>query len=203
MIELASADVRASRSMPGGSERALTFHTLRPADYRAIVAQPSQAGLALGMPGPDDAELEHYCAQPVAWAVRQAHGERGSRLLACFGIVELIPGKRGLAWAMLAAGIGAAHLALTRFIQGQVAAASLPRLELLAAAPDLEAALALLDRPGGRKLDSGQIVAMALRQATPEMRWAMLLGFTPAHLLRRFGANGESVMMFEKFGGAG
>ena len=30
------------------------------------------------------------------------------------------------------------------------------------------------------------------------MRWACMLGFRPAHLLRRYGALAESVMLFER-----
>ena len=59
--------------------------------------------------------------------------------------------------------------------------------------PDLESILAA--RP---HLDSGQIVALAMVEPTPEMRWACMLGFRPAHLLRRYGALAESVMLFER-----
>lgn len=173
----------------------LTYHTLRPRDYRELEAQPSQAGLALGMGEPNDDELEAYCAQPVAWAVRRA-----GRLIACFGIVETFAGTQGWGWARLAAGIGHAHLELTRFIRGQAEACGLARLELLARAPDLESEIKVAEWGAQARLDPGQVVALALRRATPEIRWAVLLGFTPAHLLRRYGAHKETFMLFERLG---
>lgn len=169
----------------------LRFSTLCPEDVLAIQAQPSQQVL-FGMPALtswDDA-----CAMaeaPVAWSARAACD---NRLVACFGIVEHFPGVHGLAWSVLADGLGVVHLQLTRFMRSQVEECGLARLELLAKGPDLEAMLASFPYP----LDSGQIVELAMRRATRAMRWAVLLGMKPAHLLRCHGAACESYMLFER-----
>lgn len=168
----------------------LHFSTLRPADLFELKLQPSQ-GLTLGMETEAGMTMElakAACAQRCAWAVRD-----GKRLIACFGIIETIPKRQGLGWCNLASGIGYGHLKLTRFIRGQAEACGLPRLELLALAPDLEHLLA--SRP---HLDSGQVVALALAASTPQIRWAMLLGFKPAHVLRCYGAASESYMLCER-----
>ena len=52
-----------------------------------------------------------------------------------------------------------------------------------------------LCRPASRD----ELTALAMKYATPECRWAKLLGFTPAHVLRRFGAASETYMLFERF----
>jgi hypothetical protein len=168
--------------------RWLDFHNLDAADLTAIEAQPSQAA-TMGIAGPIDAETAATMVeQPIAWAVR-----REDRLIACCGIVENFPGRQGIAWCILAAGIGKDHLEMTRFMAHQIACCGLARVELYARAPDLEAVIAA--RP---ELDSGQIVTLALTRPTPEMRWATLLGMTPAHLMRCFGAASESYMLFER-----
>jgi len=172
---------------PAARNAALSFHTLRPRDLAEIEADPGQASLGL-QAELDEAARAEICAQPVAWAVR----DRG-RLIACFGIVESFAGKQGWGWANLAPGIGTGHLGLTRFVAGQIAACGLNRLEVLARAADLESELARFP-----ELDAGQIVALALRKATREVRWGVLLGLRPAHVLRRFGAAGETYMLFER-----
>jgi len=165
----------------------LSFHTLRAQDLRDLVLQPSQS-VALGIvPTYTDEMIEAAAAQRVAWSVRCS-----GRLICCFGIIEGIPGRQGLGWANLASGIGYAHLQLTRFIRGQIEACGLPRLEVLAKAPDIEPLIA--KHPG---LDSGQLVSLAMSMATPEMRWATLLGLTPAHVLRCYGGDSETVLLFE------
>lgn len=170
------------------------FARLRPEDLAEIQLQASQARFlaALPMAGEDPAERAAICAQPVAWSAWV-----DGRLIACFGIYETFPGAHGVAWALLADGIGTAHLALTRFIQGEIAARDLPRLELLAAAPDVETQIAA-GTPMGLRYKAAGHVSLAWRQATPEMRWAVLLGMEPVHLLRQFGPEGESVMLFER-----
>ena len=95
---------------------------------------------------------------------------------------------------MLAKGIGAAHFELTRFVQGQVARCGLARLELRAiAAPQLEQLLAETGRD-----DPVTALQVALRHATPEIRWAVLLGLTPVHVLRQYGADGAAHLLFER-----
>ena len=170
--------------MRDGEVPQLRFACLRPEDLAEIALQPSQQTM-LGLPGMADPETaELACAQAVAWCARD-----GGRIVACFGIVELFAGRQGYAWCMLAEGIGAAHLQLTRFIQSQIAGCGLARLELLARAPDIEGELA--KRPG-------LAFSLAWRKATPEMRWAVLLGFEPAHVLRCYGAASETMMLFER-----
>lgn len=127
-------------------------------------------------------------ASPVAWAARHK-GE----LIACFGIVEHFRGRQGLGWTLLADRLGLAHLRLTRFIQQQIEHCGLRRLELLARGPDLESVLASMP-----DLDQGQILALAVEAATPEMRWAVMLGLKPAYVMRQWGASSETYVVFER-----
>jgi hypothetical protein len=168
--------------------RDLRFARLEAGDLLEIQQQRSPRVL-FGMPATTSLEdAEVIASQRVAWTARHA-----GRLIACFGIVEHFARVHGLAWAMLADSIGAAHLPLTRFVAAAIARCGLARLELLARAPDLERVLAT--RPG---LDSGQIVALARAYPTPEMRWALMLGMTPAHVLRFYGGAAESFCLFER-----
>jgi hypothetical protein len=43
------------------------------------------------------------------------------------------------------------------------------------------------------------MVAACMAEPSPECRWACLLGFAPAHVLRNFGAASETYMLFERF----
>lgn len=165
------------------------FTRLTESDLRSIELQESQQTV-LGMPGGvSDEALPFYLAGPQAWACRV-----NGRVIACFGVVEQIAGRQGVAWALLAKGLGHAHVALTRRARAAVADSGFGRVEALVRAPDIEALLAT--RPW---LDAGQRVALAMSAATPEMRWAETVGLTPAHLLRRYGPSGETVMLYERF----
>jgi hypothetical protein len=165
----------------------LRFSSLTADDLLAIAAQPSQE-LTLGLKAAySREEAEALAGQPVAWSCFC-----GPRLVACFGIFEGFPGQQGVGWAILASGIGACHLELTRFVKSQVEGCGLARLDVHARAADIEETLA-----AHPDLDSAQIVTLAMTVPTPECRWAQLLGLKAAHLLRRFGAAGESVMLFE------
>ena len=170
----------------------LQFSTLRPADLFAMDVQPSQS-LVLGMAHSwDQEQAELLTAQPVAWCARSAEAADRGRILACFGIVEMFEGSQGYGWAALAPGIGAAHFELTRFVQGQIAGCGLSRLELRAvASPQFERDLAAA---GGDQADA---VKVAFRRSTPEMRWAVLLGLQPVHVLRQYGAAREAFVLFE------
>lgn len=162
---------------------------LEPADLLAIEPQASQSftlGIDTRNCPPDKAE--ELCAQDESWAIR-ADG----RLIAAFGIYESFPGAVGICWAILCHGIGSAHLAMTRFAASRIRASHLPRLEGFARCADAEA---ILDQYPG--LDSGQMVEAVLALPTPECIWARLVGLKPAHVLRKFGASGESVMLFER-----
>jgi hypothetical protein len=171
----------------------LAFARLEADDMLALQAGRTSR-VVFGMPAVTSlADAKVIAAERVAWSARARYRNGGEQLLACFGIVEHFAGVHGLAWAMLADHLGSAHLPLTRFVRSEIARCGLPRLELLARAPNLEDWLAL--HPG---LDSGQIVAIAGLVPTPEMRWAQLLGMTPAHVLRLYGGGGESFMLYER-----
>lgn len=171
----------------------LSFSRLTAADLLAIERQPSQRVL-LGMTAevsPDEARS--IAEQPVAWAARQA-----GRLIAAFGIVETFAGKQGYGWAILAPGIGRAHHALTRRIQATIARCGLERLEVLTPAPDIEPWIL-----AGGSEDPADCLRAAWTAPTREMRWAVLLGLRPVHVLRRYGPTSETMMLFEKIGRAG
>lgn len=176
----------ADRQRPAGR---LKFAFLQERDLFAIERQESQLTL-LGEPHVFDAEeAALLCAQPVAWVARE-----DGRIVACFGIVEVFPGRQGWGWAVLAKGIGAAHFELTRFVQGQVGGCGLARLELRAiAAQDFEQLIA-----AAGATDPPAVLQVALRHATAEVRWAVLLGLTPVHVLRQYGADGAAHVLFER-----
>jgi len=168
------------------------FVPLRPHHVQGIKLQPSQ-GRPLGFdyePGPE--EIRRMCEGTIAWAALEGD-EWNIRVAACFGVVETFPGMHATGWAMLADGIGRAHLAVSRFARQCMAECQLPRVELLARCHDVEGLIA--QHPG---LDPGQIVALATAEPTPEIRWGMMLGFSPAHVLRCYGAIGQSVMLMER-----
>lgn len=166
----------------------LDFRALRPADVMAMSGRPGQQ-MTYGLPADYDYDdAAELAGQPVAWAAWQ-----DSALIAAFGIYETFPGQMGICWAMLAEAIGPAHTGITRFIRRQIAESALPRLELYARSHDFEGMTAL----AGVHDPAGQL-AIALADPTPQIRWALLLGMQPAHLLRRFGLVDESWMLFER-----
>lgn len=166
----------------------LAFLPLRPEYVRSVELQPSQQR-PLGLEHePSEDEIARMCAGPVAWAAVQA-----DRVLACYGVVEQFGGMHGTGWAMLSTALGAAHLAITRQFRRELDRCALPRMEMLARCHDVEGLLSR--RPW---LDPGQVVAIAMTQPTPEIRWGLMMGFAPAHVLRCYGANGESVMLMER-----
>lgn len=168
------------------------FAALQPEDLLSIDRQASQH-LWLGLPGDIDWEQAALLAgQPVAFCARRADGS----ILACFGINETFDDVQGVAWALLSDPIGRDHLALTRFIREVVASSGYRRIELLAKARESEHDFAFA-RSHGLMLDTTMMVNVAMAEPTPECRWAVLLGFTPAHVLRQFGAASETYMLFE------
>lgn len=172
---------------------ALTITRLRPADLLRLERQPSQQML-LGVDGTMTAEeAELLASMPEAWTL-----SRGDVPIACFGISELFPGKHGLAWSLLGAGLGTrAHLMLTRFAIERLEATPLIRVETYARCVDVEHLLARTP-----DLDSGHLVHLAMLFPSAECRWARRLGFRPAHVLRRYGAADETMMLFERIRGA-
>ena len=162
---------------------------LTPKDLLAIEPQASQSfTLGIDTRNCPPAHAEELCAQDESWAIRH-----DGRLIAAFGIYENFPGQSGICWAILSDGIGSAHLAMTRFARSRIIGSPLRRLELFARCADAEA---ILDQFPG--LDTAQIVEAVLAMPTAECVWARLLGMKPAHVLRKFGASGESVMLFER-----
>lgn len=162
---------------------------LLPEDLFALEPQASQRmtlGLDTRSMGQEEAEL--LCAQDEAWAIRSE-----GRLIAAIGISETFPGAQGVAWAILADGVGKAHLAMTRFAQSRIRGSRLVRIEAIVRGPDAES---VLDHFPG--LDNGQLLEACLTMATPECVWARLVGLKPAHVLRKFGASGETHILFER-----
>lgn len=167
----------------------LTFHPLEPVDLYEIERQESQM-MCLGAPGEvSDEAAEILADQPCAWTA-WAEG----RVVACFGISETFPGKNGVAWSLLSGEIGRHHLPLTRFMQDALDRSELARIELIAKASDIEYFALKYSW-----MDPFALVACAMADPTPECRWAQLLGFKPAHVLRRFGAELETYLLFERF----
>lgn len=162
-------------------------------DLFEIRVQPSQH-MQMGVPlrtSRDDALA--MAAQPCAWSVRH-----DGRLIACFGIVETFagvqgPGVQGMGWCWLAADIGAAHLPLTRFMRRVLAESPLARVDLIAAASDAEVILTAFGQ-----MDPGMLLAAVMATPTRECTWAQLLGFTPAAVLRKWGAASETHVLFER-----
>ncbi len=171
--------------------REIAFHRLEPNDLFEIERQPSQLTV-LGMPADlTEAEAQILADQDVAWTAWVA-----GRPIACFGISEFFAGRHGLAWSLLAEGIGADHLALTRFMRAEIAGAGLARIELIARAADIEDMAARYPW-----MDPWALVQVAMAEPTPECRWARLLGFRPAHVLRLYGGASETFMLFERLDG--
>lgn len=140
-------------------------------DVVQLDLQPSQH-MTLGILKPihtveDGRELEQ--AGP-AWT---AIGDNG-RILCCYGFAFLHPatdsfGGHALAWAMLAGGIGAAHVAITRFARETLASSPITRIEALVRA-DVEA----------------------------ECRWAEMVGFDHVATLRAWGPEGRTHRLYER-----
>lgn len=167
---------------------ALQFRPLEPVDLVTIERQPSQE-LWLGIDGSCDWEQAQYlAAQPEAWAAVDGKG-----VVACFGINETFPGVQGVGWALLGRNIGARHLQLTRRAREVITGCGLQRVEMICRARDIEPLVAEFP-----EFDNAMLLAAAMAEPSPECRWAQLLGMTPAHPLRRFGAASETYILFER-----
>ena len=148
------------------------FREFRAADALAIRLQPSQwveAGIIAAEIAPDDARMLE--ASGPAWTAVAPDG----RILCCAGFVCTFctpegVGVQATAWAMLAKGIGSAHLAITRFARRQFAESPLARIEAIVRADD-----------------DGQAC-----------RWAELVGMKMAHVLHRWGLSSETHFLFER-----
>jgi hypothetical protein len=98
----------------------------------------------------------------------------GGRVLCCYGFAYEHPpseksGGHALAWALLTAGLGAAHLAITRFARATIAASPISRIE-----------------------------AIVRKDYPAERQWAELVGFTLAATLRAWGPDGETHLLYER-----
>ncbi|WP_146037193.1 hypothetical protein [Novosphingobium guangzhouense] len=168
---------------------AVTFSRMLADDMLEIERQPSQARVLGAHPDDIDADTaEVLASQPAAWAGRQ-----GGRLVALLGIGEHHPGAHGVAWAILAPHLGSAHLAVTRKAREIVWQSGLNRVELIARAADTPFHL--------RRDRADMRWALDAKRITPECRWALMLGFTAAHLMHGYGPDCEAHMLFEWFGG--
>jgi len=160
----------------------LEFLSLQASDLFSIAIQPSQR-LVLGIDPVGDADHAEILAdQPVAWTAW-----RGDTILACFGIAEVFAGQHGVAWSLLAEGIGTSHLAITRFARRELDRCGLRRVELIAR--------------GCEGAEYGGPAALGYQRQcpTPEYRWAVALGFVPVHVLRHYGQADETCVLFERF----
>lgn len=178
-----------ARNMPSAAAVDL-IRPMRPQDALEIQRQASQR-VQLG--------LERDMSIEEAEALAEGDGEAwtlfaGARIVACTGLRETFPGQQAVAWAILAEGVGAAHLAITRHARARIAASALGRIEAICAAElDAEVILAALG-----PLDAEQLLQAVLAVPSPETRWAAAVGLKPAHVLRRFGGAGETHVLFER-----
>lgn len=166
---------------------------LHPCHFGLLDRQPSQLvqlGVEVSM---DDEEMYALAAEREAWACYD-----GDRLIACVGIRETFPETQGVAWAVLASGVGRATLALTRFARSRILGSGLKRIEAVARAGDAEAILAQYP-----ELNAAQLSEAVMALPTPECAWARLVGLSPAHVLRKFGQAAETHMLFERIAGHG
>lgn len=147
------------------------FRPFLAGDIVQLALQPSQH-VTLGISQPvhdieDGRELEQ--SSPTAWTA-QADG----RLLACAGLRLLWPAGEGtaghaVAWALLAADLGAAHVAITRFFRDVVANDPCTRIE-----------------------------AIVRADVAAECRWARMVGFELAAVLRAWGPEAKTHWLFER-----
>lgn len=149
----------------------IRFRDFLAGDAVQLVLQPSQH-VTLGISQPVHS-IEHGRELEASGPAWTAIGDNG-RILCCYGFGMLFPagpqtGGQALAWAMLAADLGAAHVAITRFARRTLAESAITRIEALVRA-GVEA----------------------------ERKWAEMVGFTLAATLRGFGPEGETHLLYER-----
>ncbi len=150
----------------------VTFRELLVGDVLRIFVQPSQQlcmGVTRRVLSLEDA-MELVAGGP-AWSGIDDSG----RVLGLAGFKELFPANppktmgHAVAWAVLAADLGPAHVKISGFAREQIAAAPYSRLEAI------------------------------VRMGVPaEFRWARLLGFGNPRVLRRWGPDGDPHMLLER-----
>jgi hypothetical protein len=155
---------------------AVTIRPFLAGDVVQLALQPSQH-VTLGMHKAvhsieDGRELE---AIGPAWtAIGAANGAGRGRILACYGFGYQWPpsertGGHALAWAMLGEGLGAAHVAITRFARETIAASPIDRIE-----------------------------AIVRKAVEAECRWAELVGFRFVAELTSWGPERETHLLYER-----
>lgn len=149
---------------------AVQFRPMRPVDAPRLHLQRSQH-VCLGVTRivhsiEDGRELVE--GGPAWTAERACDG----RVLCIAGFKELWPGRHAVAWAMLATGLGPAHLAITRYARDRIAEAPFDRIE-----------------------------AIVREGVSAECRWARLVGLTFIARLRKWGPDGETHVLFERIRG--
>ncbi|MGN6124816.1 MAG: hypothetical protein ACTHOJ_17870 [Sphingomonas oligoaromativorans] len=141
---------------------AVSILPMRPEDALLLQRQPSQRmqlGLEMDLDLAAARDLVHGGEAWTAW--------RDDLPIACMGLRETFPGVQGVAWAVLAEGIGAAHLAISRHARRRIADSPLIRIEAI------------------------------VRAAAPaEGAWARTVGLEPEALLRCFGARSEDHVLY-------
>jgi hypothetical protein len=169
----------------------LRFVPMEPWHGVEIRRQPSQR-LQLGLRADlSEAEAAELAKGREAWAALASNGI-ADRIVAIGGIVDVFPGTHGALWATLSDRVGKHHLEISRYGRLLVERCPLGRLEAIVEAPDVEA---LVTRTAG---DAGQLIELARLSPTPEMRWAEMSGLKAAAVLRRYGAAGQTHMLYER-----
>lgn len=104
----------------------VTFRAMVAEDVLAIDVQSSQQ---IGFSGPVK-DIDHGRALVAAGPAWSAIGADGA-VLVCAGISEIFPGLQGVAWSLVGARIGRAHVAITRFARATIANSPLRRIEAI------------------------------------------------------------------------
>jgi hypothetical protein len=144
-------------------------------DVVQLVIQPSQIvtlGVTREVHSLEDGR--ELAAGGPAWT---AIGPDG-RILACYGFTYLWPpseqtGGHAVAWALLASDLGRAHVAITRFARDTIAASGIERIE-----------------------------AIVRADVAGECRWAELVGLELVAILRAWGPEAKTHLLFERIRGA-
>jgi hypothetical protein len=140
-------------------------------DVVQLVLQPSQhefLGLTRAVHSIEDGQ--ELAAGGPAWTVIGPEG----RILACYGFTYLWPpsaltGGHAVAWAMLAPDLGRAHFAITRFARDTIAASPIDRIE-----------------------------AIVRADVAADCRWAEMVGFEMVAILRAWGPEKKTHLLFER-----
>lgn len=152
--------------IPPRASTPVTFRRMRPVDAARIALQPSQH-VCLGIVRPVHSieDGEELCDGGPAWAAVAP----GGAVLCIAGFKVIWPERHAIAWAMLAEGIGAGHLAITRYARDRIAEAPFDRVE-----------------------------AIVREAVAAELKWPQLVGLTPVARLRKWGPDGATHVLFER-----